>query len=107
MLTKTSYGHFGAWLLCLLLAACSGPQVRTLGTGGGPAAFELRGSDMASIDVEAKRLCAKGYDVLRSALRFSPPQPLDSESAQWLQPVGDWLSGMPGNQAQATVVCRA
>lgn len=89
-----------------LLAACSGPQVRTLGTGGGPPTYELRGDSAADLRAEAQRLCAKGYVVLRAAQSFSAPEPEDDASSRWLQAAGDWLSGMPGNQAQATVQCR-
>jgi hypothetical protein len=32
--------------------------------------------------------------------------PEDNAGTRWLQQAGDWLSGMPGNQAQATVQCR-
>ena len=93
--------------LCLLACACSGPQVRSIGTGSATLAFELRGQDMAAIDAEASRLCIKGYAVLRQSVSFSPVQPSDNDAAKWLQPAGAWLSGMPGNQAQATVICRA
>jgi hypothetical protein len=92
--------------MCLLACACSGPHVRSIGTGGGSLAFELRGQDMAAIDAEASRLCVKGYEVLRQSVSFSPVQPSDNDAAKWLQPAGAWLSGMPGNQAQATVICR-
>jgi hypothetical protein len=102
MLTRTSLA-----VLCLLANGCSGPQVRSVGTGGGALAFELRGQDMAAIDAEASRLCVRGYDVLRQSVSFSPVQPSDNDAAKWLQPAGAWLSGMPGNQAQATVICRA
>jgi hypothetical protein len=89
------------------LAACSGPQVRMLGNGGGPPAYELRGSSQAAIEVQAARLCARGYQVLRAGARYAPPEPDDNTATQWLQQAGDWLSGMPGNEAQATIVCRA
>ena len=91
--------------LCLP-AACSGPQVRTLANGGGPSAFELRGSSLAAIEVEATRRCARGYDVVRVAERYARPEPDDNAATQWLQQAGDWLSGIPGNEAQATIVCR-
>ena len=87
-------------------AACSGPQVRSLGNGAGPPAYELRGDSLSAIEAEAARLCARGYELRRAAQRYARPEPDDSAAAQWLQQAGDWLSGMPGNQAQATVVCR-
>jgi hypothetical protein len=90
----------------LLLIACGGPQVRTLGNGDGPPAFELRGSNLAELKAEAARLCANGYAVLRSSQNFSPLDDPDNAAKQWLQQAGDWVSGMPGSQAQATVVCR-
>jgi hypothetical protein len=93
--------------LVLGLVGCSGPQVRTVGTGGGAPAYELRGTSLAAIQAEAARLCIKGYEVLRQSHQFAPVQGDDNAGSQWLQQAGDWLSGMPGNQAQATVQCRA
>jgi hypothetical protein len=95
-----------AGLAALGLAACSGPQVRSLGTGGGMPAYELRGTSLGALEAEASRLCASGYDVLRWSEHFARPQPDDNPGTQLLQQAGDWLSGMPGNQAQATVRCR-
>ena len=89
------------------LVGCSGPQVRTLGTGGGAPAYELRGTSLAAIQAEAAKLCSNGYEVLRQSRQFAPVQGDDNVGSQWLQQAGDWLSGMPGNQAQATVQCRA
>ncbi len=89
------------------LAGCAGPQVRTLGNGGGPPAFELRGSSLAAIEGEASRRCSRGYEVLRLAERYARAEPHDNAATQWLQRAGDWLSGQPGNEAQATIVCRA
>ena len=89
------------------LAGCAGPQVRTLGNGGGPPAFELRGSSLTAIDAEAARRCSRGYEVLRVAERYVPAEPHDNAATQWLLRAGDWLSGLPGNEAQATIVCRA
>lgn len=96
-----------AALTALSLAACAGPQVRTLGNGSGAPAYELRGSSLAAIEAEAARLCSRGYDLLRSSQNFARPEPNDDAGTQFLQQAGDWLSGMPGNQAQATVLCRA
>ena len=89
------------------LAGCSGPQVRSVGTGGGPPAYELRGDSLAQLQAEAARLCGNGYTVLRQSQQFAPVQGDDNAAAQWLQQAGQWLEGMPGNQAQATVQCRA
>jgi hypothetical protein len=91
----------------LWLGGCSGPQVRTLGTGGGVPAYELRGTSLAAIEAEAHRLCSQGYEVLRQSQSFARPEPDDNPGTQWLQQAGDWLAGLPGSQAQATVVCRA
>ncbi len=93
--------------LLLGLTGCSGPQVRTLGTGDALPAYELRGSSLAELRAEAARLCGQGYVVLRQAQRYAPPQPEDNPATLWLQQVGNWLEGMPDNQAQATVQCRA
>jgi hypothetical protein len=95
-----------AALAVVSIAACSGPQVRSLASGGGAPAYELRGHSMAAIEAEAGRLCARGYDLLRQSQRYARPEPEDNAATQWLQQAGDWLSGMPGNQAQATIVCR-
>lgn len=88
------------------VAACAGPQVRTLGNGGGPPAYELRGSSVAAIDAEAAKLCTRGYERLRQGASFARPEADDNVGTQFLQQAGDWLSGMPGNQAQATIVCK-
>jgi hypothetical protein len=88
------------------VTACSGPQVRSLGNGGGPPAYELRGDSVAAIEAEAGKLCTHGYDVLRQGASFVRPEPDDNSGTQFLQQAGDWLSGMPGNRAQATIVCR-
>ena len=93
-------------VVALGLAACAGPQVRTLGTGGGPPAYELRGDSLDAIEAEAARLCPHGYQMLRRAQRFARTEP-DNGAGLWLQQAGDWLSGMPGNEAQATVLCGA
>lgn len=87
-------------------AACAGPQVRSLGNGAGPPAYELRGDSLPALEAEAAKLCARGYELQRAAQRYARPEPGDNAATQWLQQAGDWLSGMPGNQAQATVVCR-
>ncbi len=93
-------------IVAALLAGCAGPQVRTLANGGGPPAYELRGVSPAAIQTEVQRLCPRGFDTLRASQNFARPEPDDSAASQWLKDAGDWLSGMPGNQAQATVVCR-
>lgn len=92
-------------MAALALGGCSGPQVRTLGTGGGAPAYELRDTGMAQLEAEAARLCAKGYVVLRQAQNFSPTMPEPSPVNQWMQEAGFWLAGLPSNQAQATVQC--
>jgi hypothetical protein len=96
-----------AALAALSLAACSGPQVRSLGNGDGAPAYELRGSSLSDIEAEAARLCSRGFEVLRSSQSFARPAGDDTFGSQFLQQAGDWLAGMPGNQAQATIVCRA
>ena len=96
-----------AALAALSMTACSGPQVRSVGNGGGVPAYELRGASLVAIEAEAARLCSRGYELLRSSQNFARPEPDDNAGTQFLQQAGDWLSGMPGNQAQATVLCRA
>ena len=91
--------------LVVALAACSGPQVRSLATGGAPAAYELRGQDPEQLRAQAARLCAQGYHVLRQSQDTRQAEPLDNAAAPWLQQAGDWISGTPGNEAQATVQC--
>jgi hypothetical protein len=101
---STSHLIFAS-LLLLGASACAGPQVRSLANGAGPPAYELRGQSLAAIELEAGRLCGSGYSFLRQSQRFATPEGEDNATSQWLLQVGDWLSGMPGNQAQATVVC--
>jgi len=94
-----------AALIALSAAACSGPQVRSLGNGGGAPAYELRGSSPAAIEAEAARLCSRGYQVLRSSQNITSSELDDNAGTQFLLEAGAWLSGLPGNQAQATVLC--
>ena len=89
------------------LVGCSGPQVRSVGNGGGAPAYELRGDSLAQLQAEAARLCGGGYTVLRQSQRFEVLPVDDNPATQWQQQAGQWLEGMPGNQAQATVQCRA
>lgn len=96
-----------AALATLSIAACSGPQVRSLGNGDGTPAYVLRGSSLAAIEAEAARLCSRGYELLRSSQNFATSQLDDNAGSQFLLDAGAWLSGMPSNQAQATIVCRA
>jgi hypothetical protein len=94
-------------LAALNVAACSGPQVRAVGNGGGALpAYELRGTSLAAIEAEAARLCTSGFQTLRQSQTYARPEPDDNGGTQFLQQAGDWLSGMPGNPAQATIVCR-
>jgi hypothetical protein len=94
-------------IAALSLAGCSGPQVRSVGNGGGAPAYELRGPSLAALEAEAYRLCGRGYDVLRSSQNVTRPEGEDSAGAQFMLDAGAWLSGMPGNQAQVTVICRS
>lgn len=94
-----------ALAITALITACAGPQVRTLANGDGPPAYELRGDDLADLQAQARRLCAGGYVVLRQAQVGQVP-PSDDTTGRGLLAAGDWLSGMPGNQAQKTIVCR-
>jgi hypothetical protein len=96
-----------AALATLSIAGCSGPQVRTLGNGGGAPAYELRGTSLSAIEAEAARLCSRGFEVLRSSQNFTTSELEDNAGSRFLLDAGAWLSGMPGNQAQATIVCRA
>lgn len=97
---------FAFALSALASAGCAGPQVRSLGNGNGPAAYELRGSRSVDIEAEAAKLCTHGYQLLRQAQRLARPEPQDNAATQWLQHAADWISGLPGNEAQATIVCR-
>jgi hypothetical protein len=96
-----------AALLCACIAGCAGPQVRSLGHGNGAPAYQLRGSSLEAIEAEAHKLCSRGFQWVRVSQTFARPEPDDNPATQWLLQAGDWLSGMPGNQAQATVICSA
>jgi hypothetical protein len=96
-----------AALACACIAGCAGPQVRTLGNGSGPPAYQLRGGSLAAIEAEAQKLCRRGFQLVRVSESFARPEPEDTAASQWLLQAGDWLSGMPSNQAQATVICSA
>lgn len=48
-----------------VLGGCAGTQVRALGTDSGQRAYDLQGTDPASLSAEAARLCPRGHAVLR------------------------------------------
>jgi hypothetical protein len=106
MWLPTLYSSTGLALSSLLLAAgCGGPQVRTLGTGGGPAAYELRAASAGQLHAQAERLCPGGYRVLREAVATTAATG-DAPIDRALGAAGQWLAGEPFDQAQATIVCR-
>jgi hypothetical protein len=94
-----------AGLALLLAAGCSGPQVRTLGTGGGPAAYELRAASTDQWRAQAERLCPAGYVVLREAV-VTTAAPGDGGWDRSRVMAGQWLAGEPFDSAQATIVCQ-
>jgi hypothetical protein len=94
-----------AGLALLLAAGCSGPQVRTLGNGDGPAAYELRAASTSELHGQAERLCPGGYVVLRQAVSTTAAAG-DGAADRAGVVTGQWLAGEPFDQAQATIVCR-
>jgi hypothetical protein len=106
MRLPTSLLSIGLALAALLPAAgCGGPQVRTLGTGGGAAAYELRAGSTGQLRAQAERLCPGGYVVLREAFSTTAAAGDDAVDRA-LGAAGQWLAGEPFDQAQATIVCR-
>jgi hypothetical protein len=106
MRLPTSLLSIGLALSSLLLAVgCGGPQVRTLGTGGGAAAYELRAASTGRLHAQAALLCPGGYVVLREAVATTAATG-DDPVDRALGAAGQWLAGEPFDQAQATIVCR-
>jgi hypothetical protein len=86
-------------------SGCSGPQVRRLGNGSGPPAYQLAGASTGEIDVQARRLCPGGHVVLSAGVQATLPAADDNGPTQGAIAAGQWLAGLPGNVAQATIVC--
>jgi len=55
----------------LALAACVSVDVKSVGTEPGRVAFDLSGTDLGTLAVEAARLCPQGHEVLRQWTRYA------------------------------------
>jgi hypothetical protein len=84
-----------------------GPQVRAWAMAAGRRPTNCAAAAWRRSRPRPASCAARGYEVLRHGASFARPEPDDNGGTQFLQQAGDWLSGMPGNQAQATIVCRS
>lgn len=92
-----------------LLAGCAtAVDLRSVGTGGGPAAFELRGTSLAELDVQAKQLCPHGHQVFAEWQRQQAGNGEDSNSFQhgWIK-ASQWTGTLAEDEAQMTIQCNA
>jgi len=92
--------------VCLLGGCASLVDVRSLATGRSDvAAYELRGSDIAALRREARRLCPQGGEILRQAGHDIRSAQDDSRLRRWANATGDWLNP-PQREAQLMLVCK-
>jgi hypothetical protein len=68
-------------------------------------AYELRGQSLAQLQVEARRLCPQGAEVLRQWQRYQQAASTDSPSWQWFGSVPAWF-GDTEQGAQLMVACK-
>jgi hypothetical protein len=68
-------------------------------------AYELRGSTLAQLQVEARRLCPQGTEVLRQWQRYQQATSSDAQSLQWLASAPTWFTDAEQG-AQLMVACK-
>lgn len=96
----------GLWIAGLalsMLGACTTRlEVRSQAASGAAAAYELRGSNLQSLQAEAARLCPNGSQVLRQWQRFERAEADAGFVRRWTVDLVD----SPRSQAQLQVVCQ-
>ena len=69
--------------------------------------YELHGATLAQLEIEAQRLCPKGYEVLHRWQRYSRPEKEGGSVAGWWTRVGESVGTSGDNDAQSMVSCKA
>jgi len=96
-----------ALLLSKVAGCASTTDVRMLATGTAAAAYELRGNNLPTLDLQARRLCPGGHEVLHQWERLQLP-PADAGAARRAWQAGTQALGWTeGDQARITVQCKA
>ena len=94
-----------AVLLTAGVAACASVQVRSVATNTGQAAYDLSGSDIASLAAEAGRLCPQGHVVLHQWQR-SNRQVASDAPPNWFLSNGVLSYDIQPDAAQMSIACK-
>ena len=90
----------------LALGGCAGTQVRALATDTGSAAYDLSGTDIASLSAEAARLCPRGHAVLREWQSRGQLAGVGTDSVAANEVAWALSYDVARPQAQMSIVCR-
>lgn len=95
--------------LCLwavaALVGCATVTVRSITNGGPQAAYELEGTRLEKLEMEAKRLCPNGYDTKRQWGYYDHLATDDLFYLRWMRSVGQLFSNPTNDKAQLAIVC--
>lgn len=90
----------------LALGGCAGTQVRTVATDTGRPAYDLSGTDIASLSAEAARLCPHGHAVLREWQSRGQLAGANTDSVAANEVAWALSYDVARPQAQMSIVCR-
>lgn len=105
--SRWSVSRSGCLGLTLLCSACSSwVDIRPLATGRvDMSAYELRGTDLAPLQREARRLCPLGGDILRQSGMDARHAADEGRVQRWMNSSSELLDP-PKRHAQLVVMCK-
>ncbi|RZI83310.1 MAG: hypothetical protein EOP38_13030 [Rubrivivax sp.] len=96
----------GALLALAWLAGCATVNVRRVTNATPEAAYELEGTSLPQLEVEAQRLCPHGYDPRRLYQNYQRLSNDEVFYVRWWNKVSDTVSTPTHAKAQLAVVCK-
>jgi hypothetical protein len=106
MSTRAAHLAWVCMVAVVSLAGCASMAVHRVANAGPEAAYELEGTSLAQLDVEAARLCPQGYDTRRqwqSYQRLNNDEPF---YMRWWNRVSDTVNTPTNGKAQLAIVCK-
>mgnify|MGYP003344818205 CR=1 FL=1 len=88
------------------LSACASVQVQRVATAGPEAAYNLEGTNMKSLEVEAQRLCPKGYDVTRQWQNYQRLNNDEFFLVRWVKQGASFANAPTEDKAQLSIICK-
>lgn len=90
----------------VLLSACAQVQVQRLATATPEGAYQLEGTNMKQLEVEAQRLCPKGYEVTRQWQNYQRIDSDDNLAVRWWRQAATYTSAPTQDKAQLSIICK-